>query len=429
VRDKNLFQFFSQSPKPKIDLDLVLDIGTESVKGLILEKKEDYNPAGGGGVQTKVWQERGRPGVPASGQAPNISVLGSSLEYYDQYSRFLTSQFEREVIKRTISKAIAELERESGAKTQTVILGLSPNILVSRVISQSYKRKKRGIIERREKEEILEKVLVEGRNKISQIYALEKGILPEDLQFLNFKILETKIEGYSVLDISNYDGKNLDFRILASFLPKYYLKPDFSGLFSPIPVLREMGFEISGIIHEVQGLIDFLVQNPEGIFLDIGGETTQIFLARDGVFEKISEFNRGGKDFSQVLSEKLGLQEPEARALKHRYAKSDLSEESRQRIRQFFEETLQSWFKNLKDKLKEMSSGSFPSEIFIFGGSVLLPEIEAILEQADWEDISFAYPPEVKFLKPNDLIDIKGKIGLTPQYTPSLLLYYGKKIF
>lgn len=381
------FQIFSGTRKPEIDL--VLDIGTEAVKGLIFEKND------------------------------KISVLGSSLEYYDQYSTFFTPYFEREITKRTISKVIKELERETKLKASSVILTLPPDIFVSRIISQSYERKG-GLIGKKEKGEVLEKVGREGKKKMSQIYGKEKGILPCDLQFLELRILETKIDGYLVPDILNYAGRNLEFRILANFLPRDYLISNFSS----VSILKEMDFETLKISHQVEGLISFLggAGNLEGIFLDIGGKLTQIFLAKNGNLEKISEFTWGGKEFSQILSERLGLEESDARILKYRYSKSDLTEESRQRIREFFEVALKIWFKKLKEKLKEMNSGIFPSEIFIFGGGGLLPEIEECLEQGDWGDISFSQPPKIKFLQPPGL-------NLSPQYIPALLSYYGKKNF
>lgn len=393
------FQTFSRTKKPEIDL--VLDIGTEAVKGVIFERKE------------------------------GISVLGSSVEYYDQYSAFFTPYFEREIIKRTISKVIKELERETKLKASSVILTLPPDIFVSRIISQSYKRKapkdpglnlrpgpmgQGGLIGKKEKEEVLEKLRREGKKKISQIYGKEKGILPQHLQFLELKILETKIDGYLVPDILNYAGRNLEFRMLTNFLPRDYLISNFS----PVSILKEMDFESLRISHPVEGLI--LTQNLEGILLDIGGKLTQIFLAKNGNLEKISEFTQGGKEFSQILSERLGLEESDARILKYRYSKKDLTEESRQRIREFFEETLKIWFRNLKEKLKEMSPGIFPSEIFIFGGASLLPEIKEILEEGDWEALSFSQPLKIKFLQPLGL-------NLSPQYVPALLSYYGKKNF
>jgi len=431
------FRLFSETKKPGVDpaplghnskiatflglgnkfatkrcgVNLVLDIGTEAVKGLIFEKNE------------------------------KISVLGSSLEYYDQYSTFFTPYFEREIIKRTISKVLKELERETklnpvrkealksirdvisegkreglsnGVKPVSVILSLPPDIFGSRVIVQSYKRKG-GLIGKKEREEILERVRSEGKKKISQIYGKEKGILAEHLQILDLKILEIKIDGYLVPDILNYAGRNLEFRILANFLPRDYLISNFS----PVSILKEMDFERLRISHPVEGLI--LTQNLEGIFLDIGGKLTQIFLAKNGNLEKISEFNRGGKEFSQLLSERLGLEESDARSLKERYSKRDITEESRQRIREFFDGALKIWFKNLKEKLREMSSGIFPAEIFIFGGGGLLPEIEEILEEGDWGDVSFSQPPKIKFLQPPGL-------NLSSQYISPLLCYYASCI-
>ncbi|PIS39766.1 MAG: hypothetical protein COT33_00235 [Candidatus Nealsonbacteria bacterium CG08_land_8_20_14_0_20_38_20] len=417
--------FFLKRQKEK-ELFLVLDIGTEAVKVLIFEKRQG-----------------------------KISVLGGGLEYFDRFRALESGKFETEVIKKTISKAVEEAQKESGVKTNSIFLGFSCDILKGRTISYSLKRKenkflflknqvsvpkffkfrnreseiKNKRVDEKEEGEIKETVLREAKKKIAESYALQKGILPQDIQFQELRILETKIDGYRVPSLLGYDGEKADFKILATFLPKYYLESNFSDFISPpiIPIIREMGFKILEIRHPIVGLLSFLSQYPDALLLDIGGEVTQIFLAKRGILEEISEFETGGRQFSQILSENLGLSELEARNLKHRYSKRDLTEESRREIGKLLKISTHLWFQGLKEKLREIGSGIFPSEFFIFGGGALLPEIEEILEQGDWEDISFAEPPKVKFLQSKDLINIEEKIGLTAQNTPSLLNYHSIK--
>jgi cell division ATPase FtsA len=196
-------------------------------------------------------------------------------------------------------------------------------------------------------------------------------------------------------------------------------------------IFQTLGFEEKKVFHEVEGLIPYFEENPDGIFLDVGGEISQIFLVRDGRLENIDEFEIGGKFFSQILSEKLGLREQEARILKERYSKKELSKESSERIKEIFWPPTQDWFKNLKSKLKEIKSSSLVwQNIILFGGGSQLADIKEILKEGNWEDFSIERKPNVKSLLPFDfkIIADKTKNLNNPQYTPSLLLWYSSPI-
>ncbi len=396
-------------------LFFVLDIGTEAVKALIFST----SPA-----------EKADSGEENKGG--KISVLGGGLEYFDRFRALESGKFEIEVVKKTILKTIDEAQKESGVnphtnlcgvgvKTSSVFLGLSCDIFQGRIISQSYRRKEKKTIDEKEEGEIKEAVLREAKKKIAESYALQKGILPQDIQFQELRILETKLDGYRIPSLLGYEGQDVDFRILATFF--------FSPPVSPFrELIREMGFDILGFLQPVEGITSFLQQYPDALFLDIGGDITQIFWAKNGILEEISEFKIGGKQFSQILSDNLGLSELEARTLKHRHSKRDLTEESRKIMREFLKIPCQIWFRGLKEKLRETGPGVFPSEIFIFGGGALLPEIEEILETGDWEDIYFSQPIQVKLIEPKDLMDIEQKAkNLNSQNIPSLLISYSAK--
>lgn len=387
---------FPKRKKAKEQCFLVLDIGTESVKTLIFKRE---------GLK-------------------NI-ILSTSLEYLNKFSIFDSRDFETDVIKKAISKVLQNIVPQNlkgkSLKDLSVILGLPANILQGRVVSQVFGRENpKKIIEQKEEKTISQVILKETQKKILENIAQKKGILPQDIQLLSLKILEIKIDGYQVPGLLGYEGKNLQFRILVIFLPKYYLQNIRN-------IIEAVGLENVNIVHEAQGLLNYVGEKPDGIFLDLGGETTQIFLVKGGMLSKINEFNIGGRAFSQALSERLGLDELSCRTLKERYSKKDLSLESQERIREILWPYCQSWFGTLQEKLKETCS-LLPETIFLFGGGSLLPEIREVLKEGKWQDFSFPNKPQVKFLYPKDLkrIEDKTKNLKSPQDVSLLLSCYAE---
>ncbi|MFH1841504.1 MAG: hypothetical protein ABH800_01965, partial [Candidatus Nealsonbacteria bacterium] len=153
------------------------------------------------------------------------------------------------------------------------------------------------------------------------------------------------------------------------------------------------------------------------------------FLIKDGKIETIDEFGIGGRNFSHALSEKFGLSEERAKALKDRYSEESLSREVKERIKESLSGTLEDWFFFLKSKLKN-SKGLLPSVIFLFGENSLLPELEEVLEEGDWDKLSFNGQIEVKFIYPEQLTqnfyaEDKTHALNTPKEINQFLLYYG----
>ncbi len=429
--------------RKKAETTLLIDVGTETVKALLFEEKDQ-----------------------------EIKILGSSLEYFDRYGIFDSRDFETDVLKKAISRAIQNLGKgeemnksvtravatgedeplgssptralakggDEGKlrrrQTSSIILGLPAHILKARVIRQSLKREEpkkiigeedksssspfagARVIDGKEEKEIFQKVLEKAKRNICQIYSEQSGILPEDVQFINLKILEIKIDGYRVPAIQKYEGKTLDFIILATFLPNHYLKKIKN-------IVASLGLTIKAVIQNAQGLNFYINENTDKIFLDIGGTITQIFLVKGGVLEKIDEFPIGGQIFSKAISEKLGLREAEARILKERYSKRELSKESSDRIKEIIWFPSQVWFRNLKLKLKEMTAGHpLPLNIILFGGGSQLPDVQDVLKKGEWESVSSGGKFEVQIFCPKEKIPEGIKILNSPQEISLLLMSY-----
>lgn len=390
------FRFFDF--KAKRDLILVLDIGTTAVKALIFEKKD-------------------RKAV----------VLGACLEYFERFSVFDGLDFETDVIKKAILKAIEEVQAKTNLsvdrrKPKKVVLELPANILKGKIISYSLKRKNpKESISKIEQRQIYQKALRESQKALSQQFARESGVLPQDIHFLCSEILEKRIDGYQVPGLYRYQGKILDFKILFSFVPIYYWQIVVDKI---LPILNFKEVKIS---KGAQNFQKFLLREiTDGIFIDVGAKITQIFLAKDGKLKGISEFKGGGRFFSQSLSETFGLNEREARVWKEKYSNNLFSKTVKERIKTVFLAEQKRWYLNLKSALKKINPDKLlPSNIFLFGEGSLLPEISEVLKKNLSKDLFFVSPLQVKFLFPKDLKSIEIPSSLNNlQYTPCLLNSY-----
>lgn len=372
------------SPKKNnVKIELGLDIGNEAVKALFFKKSEK-----------------------------GIKILGAGVEFFERFGVFDSRDFEKEVFSKAILKAVIAAKKSSflsladksekkqleTRKDWKVRLALPPNILKARILRKFLTREKpKEKISKIEAKNIFQFILEEAKKEIAKNFSLSSGILPSDIQWISLEIIESKIDGYFVRSLEGYEGKKLEFRILAVFIPKYYLERIED-------ILKNLNFGISSIIHIAEGLKD-VYNKEEGIFLDIGGDYTQIFIVKCGILEKIAEFSAGGRLFSKRLSEGLLLDEQNARILKERYAENSLRLDTKKRIKEILIPAKNFWYENFKNEIQKINLKELlPSTVFLFGGGSLTPEIQDVLKENlanDQKLFPMADFPKVEFIKLN----------------------------
>lgn len=373
---------------------LILDIGTEAVKVLAFKKNKEQ-----------------------------IAVLGSSLEYFDSSNIFgEKGNLVTDDLQKTIAKALDSLWRTQKIKTNLIFLNLPGNILREKIHSQKLVRgnkTKTKRVSKTEEKTIYQQALNTAAKEISEEAAKHSGILPGDFEFLSFRIVKIKIEGYDVPYLEGFSGNDLYFDVLTAFLPRYYLL-QFKK------IIKQLNLKIVKIIPPAEGLLNFF-KKTDGVFLDIGGNITKISIIKDGKLELAGSVGLGGEDFSSVLRHTLGLSAEAARAMKEQYSSGKLSEGVKNKIKAVFYPYIKDWFSALQAQIKNKTS-LLPHDFFIFGGGALLPDFREVIEKQEWGDTTFGNEPRVKIIYPKDC-RIAGKtifnIQLsTPQETPALLSAY-----
>lgn len=347
----------------------ILDIGSETVKFLIIAKKDNKR-----------------------------IILGKAVAEYKLFSVFDSGDFEKDILKKTINEAVKEAELQANLAIKNLILGLSPHILKARVFCQRFIREKPELkIDKRE-----EAVIIKEINK-----KLQKDAAAEDTLFLSKKIIEIRMNGYRIPEFVGFLGKNLNITILVTFLPKHFFKKIEE-------IIQGLGFQIIDIVHEAEGIISSFRKDKNGLFIDIGGYFTQIFLMKDNSLTKVSEFEFGGRNFLEALSKNFGILYNEIEELAKDYQRDNLQEPLKARIKEVFQKEVEAWFSFLSQELNG-NDGVFEN-IFCFGSGAGFPEIKEILEKS--------YNSRVKMIGSKDFPEIEDRteIADSNHYIPCLLL-------
>lgn len=175
---------------------LVLDIGEDSIKSLILKKEKN-----------------------------NLILLGNAAEEYDEFNikENILNCAER-AYKNFIFFSTAKERKGRGLKDFPVLLGLPSSILKTRVILCRLERKSSLKISKSEQKQITEKIVQTAKNQVKEEFVKYFNVFPFDVKWLGFKLLETKINGYPVSNLNGFTGRDLDFKVLTTCLPQNYFK-------------------------------------------------------------------------------------------------------------------------------------------------------------------------------------------------------------
>src|SRR5439155_24247257 len=113
-----------------------------------------------------------------------------------------------------------------------------------------------------------------------------------------------------------------------------------------------------------------------GIFIDVGGGTTDVALLREGGVEGTRMFNLGGRAFTRRIALALGLSYEEAEARKLRHSEGLLPQHQEEEVREMLVADVGVLLDGLALCLKELARGErLPSNIYLCGGGSLLPEL------------------------------------------------------
>ncbi len=399
-RMTNFFQI--RKKRAKKDYLLALDIGTEFVKALIFKANKNE------GLVVGVGRQRQLPNHMQAGAVADIDGVA------------LTCQ-----------KAIEQAAQIARLKPNQAVIGIAGEFIKGLTTNFAYQRNQPETeIDLAELKNIIQKIQWKAFDQIRSQLAWETGQPEIEIRLVNALVNEVRIDGYQVTNLLGFQGKEIFLSIFNVYAPLVQLRALEN-------IADKLDLELLLIAAEPYALTKSSSFEPNigGIFIDVGGGTTDIALVRQGRVEGIKSLALAGQTFTKRISKTLGLSLVEAEAIKIKHAQQQLSQGVQRKIREILEGDIKIWSKGIELILEEFNQAEFfPPLILLCGGGSLLPGIKNILRresvQGQWlNKFPFTQKPKIRFIHSdqiNNIIDqtktLKGPENITPLALANLTL-------
>lgn len=361
---------------------LSLDIGTEVVKVLVFYIDEKTKK----GVIIGAARTDQKPGNMQSGAISDISGVIA-----------------------TCHDAIMKAEKEAGVgNLSQVVMGIAGELVKGTTTTVHYERSEpEARIDLPELKNIIQKVQWKAYERIREQIAWELG-KNVDVRLINAVIVDVRIDGYRITNPLNFQGKELGISIFNAYAPMLHL-----GAINTIA--EELNLELISVAAEPYAVSSSVgyedIHDFSGIFIDIGGGTTDVAVVRNGGLEGTKMFAIGGRAFTKRLAYELHISLTEAETIKKQYATGNLDTETATRVGKVIAQDALVWLGGVELSLAEFAENDLlPSQIYLCGGGSALPELQKALLNQEWiRNLPFAKPPEISFLQPRNVVKMVDK--------------------
>jgi len=375
-----------------------LDIGTEYVKALVVRRD-------------------GKSGI----------VLGASRERQAFTDMQAGVPSDIQGIIESCDKAMSRAEDMSGTIPGQGVIGIAGEQVKGFSTSVTVPRANPTMkINEVELQQTLQMVQKRALREASHLMSQELGVPDVHVKLINSAITGVRIDGFPVTNPLDFQGRQMVVTVFNTFAPLTHV-----GALQTIAA--ELDLELIATVAEPYAMAR-CVANDEiyesgGIFVDIGGGTTDVALIRNGGIEATRMFPIGGRVFTKKLAGKLGISFADAEAVKMRHSRVELPAIQADQVRRIVAQDAEVLAEGVAITLQEMAKGDrLPGAIYLAGGGSALPEVQEALAEFSWnEQLPFTRRPTVRVLRPADVQGVYDSTGLLldqQDITPMGLAYH-----
>ena len=351
-----------------------LDIGTEFAKALVFEISDE-----GHGTVRGVGRKRQGLSHMQSGTVADIAAVVDNC-----------------------AVALQEAEEMAGFRPSQVVIGIAGELVKGFTTTHSEERKKPDApISEAELQKLIDLVQRQALREAERSITWETGLPNVDVRLVHAAIVGASIDGYALTNPIGFQGRHVKIGIFNAFAPLVHL----GALQS---VASQLDLELLEVVAEPYAVARVLgsdqVRQAGALFVDVGGGTTDVALVRSGGIEGTRMFALGGRAFTKSIADRLDLPFPRAESTKVDYARG-IAVERREEIAEIIADDVEVWAAGVELVMEELGGGDLlPGRIYICGGGSRLPEIRAALAaERFWKRLSFARPPEVIVMAPDQI--------------------------
>jgi cell division protein FtsA len=360
-----------------------LDIGTEFAKALVFEISDE-----GHGTVRGVGRKRQGLSHMQSGTVADIAAVVDNC-----------------------AVALQEAEEMAGFRPSQVVIGIAGELVKGFTTTHSEERRKPDApISEGELQKLIDLVQRQALREAERSITWETGLPNVDVRLVHAAIVGASIDGYALTNPIGFQGRHVKIGIFNAFAPLVHL----GALQS---VASQLDLELLEVVAEPYAVARVLgsdqVRAAGALFVDVGGGTTDVALVRSGGIEGTRMFALGGRAFTKSIADRLDLPFPRAESAKVDYARG-LAVDRREEIAEIIADDVEVWAAGVELVMEELGGGDLlPGRIYICGGGSRLQEIRAALAaERFWKRLSFARPPEVIVMAPDQIETISDATDL-----------------
>ena len=361
----------------------ILDIGTEVIKALVVKREDDKGIVLGVG---KVRQSL------TDMQAGAVADIQSVIDNCD---KALTEAEDMcETIPGQAVMGIAGEQVRGFSTTMTV-----PRQQPQARISQADLASALGAVQRRALKEAVRQM------------SAELGVAEVNIKLVHSTVTQVQVDGYPVTNPLDFQGNVIELTVFNTFAPLTHI-----GALQTIA--QELDLELVATVAEPYALArgassDDVIESG-GIFVDIGGGTTDVAIVRHGGIEATRMFALGGRSFTKRIANQLGMSIEEAERFKVAHSEGRLPAEQRALAHKAVGSNAEVLAQGVALTLEELAgTDGLPPAMYLAGGGAALPEVAEELRAVDWtESLPFSTAPTVRVLGPDDIPGIYDTTGL-----------------
>lgn len=368
---------------------VALDIGTEVVKALIAEVKDD-----------------------------SLEIIGAGRKQQEVSDMYGGAIADISGVVRNCEQALAEAEEQAGFQAKRVVIGIAGELVKGVTNTIRYRRPQPNRpLDNAEVEFIIDKVHERAQSKAQKQIALETGNEDVEVKLVNSALVGIHIDGYKVSNPIGFQGKDVAVQIYTAFAPMVHI-----GALER--VADELSLDLLAVAAEPFAvsrsvLGDDASSNFTAILVDVGGGTTDIAVVNDGGVEGTKMFGIGGRSFTRTIAADMDLSYKDAEKLKINIDHDQIKPSVKEQLDAAVGKTLEVWISGVELALSEFDSvDHLPNRILLCGGGASLGQLVDGLAQDEWhKELPFTRQPTVHHITPNEAAGITDSSGKVTDHT------------
>jgi cell division protein FtsA len=366
-----------------------LDIGTEFVKALIAQQKDDTLEIVGVG--------RARQDISDMHSGAIADISG---------------------VVRNCEEALSGAEDQAGLQAKRAVIGIAGELVKGVTNTIRYRRPQPDRpLDVAEMEFIIEKVQERAQGKAQKQIALETGNEEVEVKLVNSALVSIHIDGYKVSNPIGFQGRDVAVQIYTAFAPMVHI-----GALER--VADELALELVAVAAEPFAVSRSVLGNDASsnftaILADVGGGTTDIAVVNDGGVEGTKMFGIGGRSFTRTIASEMDLTYSDAEKLKVNIDSPQIKASVAKEANEAIDKTLDVWLAGVELALSEFDSvDHLPNRILLCGGGASLTKLVDALSERDWyKELPFTKRPTVQRINPAEVVGITDITGKANDHT------------